>query len=346
MALDALLVVAGLVVLARGSDTFVVGAARLSTAWGVSPVLVGAVVVGFGTGVPELFVSGLAAAEGSLDLAVGNLIGSNLANLTLVLGVGGLLARPEVVPRVLRREAPVSFAAVALFALLLQGGLGVGEGLVLLVSLAGAVVLLLRVTEQEERAVDETPADAAAEEDLVEEVEELLEADDTDDGPGRAGAGAPAPDRRGRARVARDLGRAVVGLVATVLGAQLLVVGAQAIAGDLGLSDGFVGLTLVAIGTSLPELVTAIQSARRDETSLLVGNVLGSNVFNSLAVAGTCALLAPGPLHDRGVTLLAAGSMVLVAGLAWLFLGRGGVLQRWEAAVLLGVYAVTLPLSG
>ncbi len=333
MALDVAFVLVGLVALARGSDRFVVGAARLSSAWGVSPVVVGAVVVGFGTGMPELFISGLAAAEGSLDLAVGNVIGSNLANLTLVLGVGGLLARPEVVPRVLRREAPLSFTAVALFALLVQGGLTVVDGVLLLAAVGGAVWFLLRSEQVAEEAAERSPVEREAEAELVEEVEELLDEDG-----GRAAT-------RPRTPSGRDGLRTAVGLAATVAGAQLLVTGAGSIATDLGVSQGFIGLTLVAIGTSLPELVTAVQSARRDETALLVGNVLGSNVFNSLAVAGVAALLAPGPLHDPGVTVIAAGAMVLVAGLAWLFLGWGGVLRRWEAATLLAIYAVTLPLS-
>lgn len=333
MALDAALVLLGLFALARGSDAFVLGAARLSSAWGVSPVVVGAVVVGFGTGMPELFISGLAAAEGSLDLAVGNVIGSNMANLTLVLGVGGLLARPEVVPRVLRREAPLSFVAVALFAVLVQGGLTVLDGVVLLLALCGAVWALLRSDRVAEQAAAESPVEREAEEELVEEVEELLE---DERGPAEAGPRNPS---------GRDGLRTAAGLAATVVGAQLLVTGAGSIAADLGVSEGFIGLTLVAIGTSLPELVTAVQSARRDETALLVGNVLGSNVFNSLAVAGVAALLAPGPLDDPGVTVVAAGAMVLIAGLAWLFLGLGGVLRRWEAVVLLSIYAVTLPLS-
>jgi cation:H+ antiporter len=137
----------------------------------------------------------------------------------------------------------------------------------------------------------------------------------------------------------------VLGLVLTVAGAQLLVVGATSIADELGLSGGFVGLTLVAIGTSLPELVTAVQSARRGETALLVGNVLGSNVFNSLAVAGAAGLIGPAVIDDPGLTTLAAGSMVLVAGLAWAFLAIGRRLERWQGVVLVGVYAATIPLT-
>jgi cation:H+ antiporter len=335
VAVDVALVLAGFVVLARGADAFVVSAARLTATWGVPPVVVGAVVVGFGTGVPELLVSGSAAARGSLDLAVGNVVGSNLANLTLVLGVGGMLARPETVPRVLRREAPLSFAAVALFALLVQDGLNRAEGVVLVATLGGAVLLMLRVVEESEATVEGIPTEAAAEEELLEEIEELLEEDNEHE----TVVAAPVASTR------RNVARTALGLAATVAGAQLLVVGAQSIAEEAGLSGGFIGLTLVAIGTSLPELVTAIQSARRDETALLVGNVLGSNMFNSLAVAGACALIAPGVIDDAGLTVLAAGSMVLVAALAWLFLRIGGQLRRWEAVVLIAIYAVTLPLS-
>ena len=325
--------VGGLAVLAKAADVFVVGAARLAVILRLSPVVVGAIVVGFGTGAPELLVSSLAAARGSLDIAAGNVVGSNLANLTLVLGVAGILARPHTVPRVVRREAPLSLATVALAALLLQGGLYRWEGVVLLAGLAGAVVIMLRASRDGDSAADE----AAAE--YLREVEERAR--------GRA-----RHDRRsgasGRARVAAsplraDVVKITVGLLGTVAGAQLLVVGAQGIATDLGLSGGFVGLTLVAVGTSLPELVTAIQSARRNETALLAGNVLGSNVFNSTAVAGAAALIGPGPLTDPGLTVVAASSMVVIAALAWLFLGYGGRLSRVDGAVLLAIYAATMP---
>lgn len=333
MAVDVLLVLAGLAVLARGADIFVVGAARLAATRGLSPVVIGAVVVGFGTGVPELLVSSSAAARGSLDIAAGNVVGSNLANLTLVLGVAGIIARPEALPRVLRREAPLSLASVALFAVVLQGGLSRLEGLILLGGLVGATALMVRATETVLADVLIT-TEAAAIEALVDEVEELVEEEGEITRPPSA------------ASTRRDVVRTALGLVATVAGAQLLVVGARSIAVDAGLSGGFVGLTIVAIGTSLPELVTAVQAARRDETALLVGNVLGSNVFNSTAVAGAAALIGPSAIGDAGLTVRASAAMVLVAALAWLFLGLGGRLRRWEGVVLIGVYAVTLPLTG
>lgn len=332
MALDAFFVVIGLGVLARGADAFVLGAARMATVLRISPVVIGAVVVGFGTGAPELLVSSSAAAAGSLDIAVGNVVGSNLANLTLVLGTAGLIARPETVPRVVRREAPLSLATVVLLAVLIQGGLTRVEAVMLLGSLVCALILMLRASESRPRAPE--VAESEALEEFVEEVEEFVE----EPGEDELADVVVAPIRR-------DVVRVTLGLVATVAGAQLLVIGARGVAEGFGLSGGFVGLTLVAVGTSLPELVTAIQSARRNETALLAGNVFGSNIFNSTAVAGVAALIRPGGLDDAALTLLASGSMVVVAALAWLFLGRGGRLVRWEAVVLLAVYAATLPFT-
>lgn len=306
------------------------GAARMAVTLRLSPILVGAVVVGFGTGAPELLVSSVAAARGSLDLAVGNVVGSNMANLTLVLGVGGIIARPTVVPRIVRREAPLALACVVLLAVLVQGGLTRWEGVVLLAALGGALAVMLRQPGGEE--VKGT-TDAAANDELVDELEDFVEEEGEDD----LADVVEAPK-------SRDLARIAIGLLATVGGAQLLVMGAQRIAEAFDLSGGFVGITLVAVGTSLPELVTAIQSARRDETALLAGNVLGSNIFNSTAVAGTAALIGPAAISDTGLTVIASGAMVGIAVLAWIFLGVGGRLRRWEGIVLVGVYAVSLGL--
>ena len=327
-----MLLVLGLVVLGKGADVFVLAAARLAVTLRLSAVVVGAVVVGFGTGAPELLVSSVAAARGSLDIAAGNIVGSNLANLTLVLGVAGIIARPHTVPRVVRREAPLCLTAVVLFALLLQGGLSRWEGAVLLGSLAVAVVLMLRATEAAP-GVDGEKDDESAMTAFVEEVEGFVEGADEEDLGDVVGTSARP-----------EVFRVALGLIATVTGAQLLVAGAQAIAADAGLSGGFVGLTIVALGTSLPELVTAIQSARRNETALLAGSVLGSNVFNSTAVAGAAAVIGPSTITDAGLTVVAATSMVAVAALAWLFLGLDGRLRRWEGGVLLAVYAATLSL--
>ena len=328
MVVAAALLLVGLGVLAVASDQFVLGAARTAVALRVSPVLVGAVIVGFGTGLPELLVSGLAAAQGSLELAVGNIAGSNLANVTLVLGVAGLLAAPDVSPGIVRREAPISLAAVILFAGVALGGINRFEATLLLLGLVVAVVLLIRASH----AAGPTGL-AEGDEELVEELGELIEEPDEVD----------LDDVASSPRLP-NIARAIAGLLGTVAGAQLIVMGATRIARDIGLSDGFVGLTIVAIGTSLPELVTAVQAARRHELSLLMGNVLGSNVFNSLAVGGAAGLIGPAAVSERGL-VIAIVVMVVVAGMAWLFLGLGGKLRRWEAGLLLVTYLAVLPFT-
>ncbi|MBW3548720.1 MAG: calcium/sodium antiporter [Actinobacteria bacterium] len=316
MAIAVVAIVAGLLVLAVAADRFVVGAARLAVTFRVSPVVVGVTVIGFGTSAPELVVSGIAAARGGLDIAVGNLVGSNLANVSLVLGVAGLLAAPAVRSRIVRREAPLSVAAVALFAVLIQGGLSRLEGLVLVAGMVVAIVVVLGGARRQ------AAADA---DDLLQEVGEVLHAGNGD-----------------RSGVPGDTLLTAAGLIGTVVGAYVLVTGAEGVIDALDLSGGFVGLTVVALGTSLPELVTAVQSARRGQVALLAGNVLGSNIFNSLGGGGLVALVGPGVLADAGLTVVAAGLMVVVVLLSWVFLA-GGALRRWEGALLLVAYAVALP---
>lgn len=298
--------VAGLFLLAKAADHFVVGAARLSALLRISPIVIGAIVIGFGTSAPEMFVSGIAAGQGDIDLGVGNIIGSNIANLSLVLGTAGVLLSFSISSKVLRREMPLSAAGAVLFTLLLIGGLTRVDGLVL----AGALVLFLGFILRDARV--------SADLELVGEVKEFV-------GEGDVGAGPESV-------------RTMLGLVGTLIGAQALVWGATTIADEVGLSEGFVGLTLVAIGTSLPELVTTIQAARRQEDELIVGNLLGSNIFNSLGVSAVVALVGPGSLADPDLLRVAAPMMLAVIALAWIFLRTRHRLQRWEGVFLLAVY--------
>ncbi|MDH3752373.1 MAG: calcium/sodium antiporter [Acidimicrobiia bacterium] len=307
MTIGLLLVVVGLGLLTKAADWFVVGAVRVSLRLRVSTVVVGVVVIGFGTSAPELLVSGLAAGQGDTDLGIGNIIGSNVANLSLVLGVAALVV-PIVVDRpILRREAPIAVGAVILFAVLVQGGLSRSDGIILIGALFVSLTYLI---------VSAVRADVAE-----------LEIDD---------------EYRVETSLRRELLLTGGGLFGTVVGAQLLVEGARRIADALDLSDGFVGLSLVAIGTSLPELVTAVTAARHDETDLIVGNLLGSNLFNSLAVGGAVGLIGPGPLDDSNLAGLATVIMVVVTVAAWVFM-IGGRIVRWEAIALLMSYAITLP---
>jgi cation:H+ antiporter len=308
--------VIGLALLAFASDWFVVGAARVATMLRVPAVVVGAIVIGFGTSAPEMLVTILASARGEASLAVGNVVGSNLANLTLVLGTAALIAPIIVSSRTLRREAPLSTAAVCLFGAALLAGLTTVTGVLLLVTLAIVLFVVVRTAVQSRRS------------DEAELQFEVAEYEDT------ATSG-----------LSREVGRSAIGLGGTLLGAQLVVSSALSVAQGLGLSEGFVGLTIVAIGTSLPELVTAIQGARRGEHDLVVGNVLGSNLFNSLAAGGLIGVVA-GTVTVQGRMIWSLALMVGVALFVGLVMVWRRTLRRVEAAVLLVGYAAIVPLLG
>ena len=317
MLLPILGVVAGLALLTVAADQFVVGATRIAARLRVSTVVIGAVVIGFGTSAPELVVSVLAGFQGSLDLAVGNIVGSNVANLSLVLGVAALISPVAVSSPVLRREAPLSLGLVLLLALLLQSGtLTLLDGALLFTGL----VMALSITLWSARRPGAPDATVA-----VDTVQAFL------------GAGA-------KLSLPRESTRTLLGLLGTLGAAQLLVVSATAVARELGLSEAFIGLTVVAIGTSLPELATAVQAARRGETDLLIGNLLGSNLFNSGGVAAAAAVAGAGQSIGSAVTGAGTALMVGVATLATLFMVSGRTVHRIEALVLLAIYIGTLPL--
>lgn len=309
-------VVIGLFLLTKAADLFVDGAVAVAASAKMSPVVVGAVVVGFGTSAPELLVSGIAAFNGEvidsegnvtngLDVALGNIVGSNVANISLVLGVAALVVPLMVTRAVMVREAPISLAAVALFAFFSIGGLAVWEGVVMLVVLLG--ILSWIVFGGNEESVEE------------------LEVDE---------------DRT----VAQSLGVTVMGLIGTVAGAQLMVWGALGLAAAAGLSGGFVGFTLIAIGTSLPELVTAVAAARKGETELILGNLLGSNMFNSLAVGGVIAIIGSGEFDDRLTSEYGVVAMVIIAVITWVFMVTRRKISRPEAVFLLTSYVFVILL--
>ena len=311
MAVDIVLALAGLVLLLVGSDWLVAGGSRLAARRGIPPVVVGAVILGFGTSVPELVVGLAAGIRGDASLGLGGIVGSNAANMGLVLGVAALAA-PIAADRAAWRRVPLAIGAVLLLAVFLVTGGGVverWEGGVLLAAMAGATWWLLR----DPHAVAGQHGDAS-------------------------GADVPAPSRMDRRiddavrRLAPhsrgEFWRLALGLVAIVAGAQLAV-------------DGFTGIA-ERIG-----LATALAGIRRRQPLLTLGNLLGSNIFNSLAIGGVITLVRPGGLGSDGVPWVAAGAMFGMILLAMLFLAtnrRERRLERWEGGVLLVAYAVALPL--
>ena len=307
MLLAVLFLVAGIVILTFAADHFVEGAVSVADVFNISPVVVGALVIGFGTSLPEMLVSGVAALQDDADLGVGNVVGSNVANLTLVLGLAALIAVISIDPVTSRRELPLCIGSVMLFALLVQDGFRRWEGIVLAVALVATLGWLLRGAQDHE-------------------IESLVE------------------EHEGLSAVASGI-RTLLGLIGTVGGAWLLVDGGTTLADEVGLTGGFVGLTLVAIGTSLPEMVTAVVAARKGETDLIIGNLLGSNIFNSLAVGAVLGLLGPGPLEDNNLSGLATYIMLAVVLIAATFLYTGGRVVRWQAATLLAIYLASMPFT-
>jgi len=328
LALAMLVLIVGLVLLVVGSDQLVEGSARVSRGLGLSPVVVGVVIIGFGTSTPELLVTVLAALEGVFDLGVGNIVGSNIANVLLVLGVAAIVG-PVVVGRTtVRREVPLSLLGVAAFAWAIQGELRRVDALLLTVALVAVIGLLLSLSRREASGTEVAAAAGAA----------AGTATDTD-------ATQDAPEREGDLRLGRESLRATLGLTGTLAGAQAVVVAGSAIAVTAGLSEALIGLTLVAVGTSLPEFAAAVQAVRRRESDLLVGNVLGSNLFNALAVGPVVVwtgarldrLVAPA-LSGRATVLMLVAVLAVSLMLARRRIGRvGGI-----ALVLAYVVAVSL----
>jgi cation:H+ antiporter len=266
--------------------------------------------------VPEFVVSGLAAVEGELDLAVSNVVSSNIANVTLVLGTAAIISTLVSRRQVIRREGALMFGAVLILtAVLVDGTLGFLEGVVLLLLLAGAILLMMRWSTDD-------PAQVAR----------VLD-----------GAG-PAPDPGDeeavvsawwRSQVGREIVIGILALVATVIAASFLLDGALGLGEQFGLSVVSLGL-VTGVGTSLPELAAVVAAARRKQPELALGNVLGSNIFNSLGVMGVAAVLSPGSLE--GITRPFLAAMVGVALVAGLFAVTGRRIGRFEGVALVTLF--------
>jgi len=311
--LPLLAIAAGLVVLVWSADRFVAGASALARHVGLSPLLIGMLIVGFGTSAPEMLVSALASLEGASGIALGNAYGSNIANIGLILGVTALLSPIAVHSAVVRRELPVLLGATVLTAALLAD-LALGRlDAVILLGLFAALVLWSIV--QARRA----PGDA-----LSTEMERAL------------------------AAAAMPLRAAVLwtgaGLVALVLSSRVLVWGAVATAQSFGIGDLVIGLTVVAVGTSLPELASSLAAIRRGEHDIALGNVIGSNLFNTLAVVGIAAAIrpmdVPAVVLARDVPVMAALTVLLFV-VCYGFRGPGRVNQLEGAGLVAAFVAYT-----
>lgn len=310
MLLPVLAVIAGLVLLVWSADKFIDGAAATSRWLGLSPLLIGMLVIGFGTSAPEMMVSVLAALQGSPGLAVGNAYGSNIANIGLVLGLVALLAPLAVHSSVIRKEMPVLMMVTVLTGvILLDGFVARWEAAMILLILGGFMTLsILQSRAQKDDA-------------LMEEVSDSLESK---------------PMSRGAA-----LGWTLTGLVVLIGSSRLLVWGAVDIAQAFGVSELVIGLTVVAIGTSLPELASSVSALRRKEHDMVLGNVVGSNLFNTLGVVGLAGVITPieaGPdvLTRDWIVMTVMTLLMIIFAFSWR--GRPRKINRLEGGILFSLF--------
>lgn len=299
-------IVVGFIVLVWGADRFVMGAAALARNLGVSPLLIGLTIVSFGTSAPEILVSAMAAFGGTPSLAIGNAVGSNIANIGLILGVTALIAPLLFQSHVLLREYPILLAVSAgVYLLMIDGQLSFLDGLIMLAALAVTLTLLVRI--------------------------------------GMARSASDPMSGEYEAEIRADLSTFaavmwfLAGLALLLVSSRMLVWGAVEIATAMGVSDLVIGLTIVAIGTSLPELAASVMSALKDEPDIAVGNVIGSNIYNLLAVLCIPGLVSAPAISDE---VLSRDLPVMLGLTLVLFLmGRGrngdGHINRIEGSILL-----------
>lgn len=310
MIIQAILFLVGLVGLTVGAEWLIRGGARLARSFGLTALVVGLTVVAFGTSAPELVVSSLASARGQGDMAIGNVVGSNIVNIALILGLAAIVNPMQVDRSLVRRDIPVMIGAgVLLGALVLDGTLSRLDGAVLLAIFA---VNLVHSIATARRSAREGRIAAG-------EVEGLV---------------VPAPSAR-----MSSTGLVLLGLLALIVGAQLLVGSAVFFARTLGISELVIGLTIVAIGTSLPEMATSIIAAVRRENDIALGNIVGSNLFNTLAILGVAALVNPLPVASSIIRFDLPFMLIVSAALlplAW----TGLRLSRGEGGLLFASYAL------
>ena len=299
-------VLVGLILLVYGAERFVYGAAGTANALGVSPLLIGLTILGFGTSAPEILVSATAALNGNPGLGYGNAIGSNIANIALVLGIAALITPLQVDSQILRREFPaLLLVSIGTYLLVIDGHISRIDSIILLAGIFLIVGMLAIIATRRNK---DDPID--------EEFEEEIPHDLT---------------------VGRGMLWIAIGLALLLVSSNVLVWGAVNIAQAIGISDLIIGLTIVAIGTSLPELATSVMSALKKEHELIIGNIIGSNMFNLLAVIGIAGIINPGEFPadalDRDFPIMLVLTVVLFI-MAYGLRGPGKI-NRIEGAILL-----------
>jgi cation:H+ antiporter len=300
-----LYLVGGLVLLFVGAEGLIRGSSNLAIKIGITPLVVGLTVVAFGTSTPELVVSLKAALLGNSSISLGNIIGSNIANIALILGVAAIIKPLNVHAKVIMREIPIMIGiSLLLLFLLLDGEIGFIDGLIFVIGLVVYLIANVMMARKEKNPAVEI------------EFKEGL---------------------KSKLGIPISIILMIVGLGLLILGANLFVQSAVAIAKKFNVSDAIIGLTIVAIGTSLPELITSIVASYKNEADIAIGNVVGSNVFNILGILGITALIIP--ISSVGISNIDLGVMLFTAIILFPLSRTGFSISRFEGAFLLVGYA-------
>lgn len=336
MILNVIFIVLGIVTVLWGADRLTEGAVAVAEKLKVPQIVIGLTIVAVGTSMPEFCVSLVSAIKGTPDLAVGNVVGSNIFNTLLIVGVAAVIAPITILPSTVKKDIPFALVASALLMMLgYDGNLSRIDAVVLLIMFAAFMYITLKAPSKlpqegepqqakiEEREVRNDEMEVSTEERVV----------STEDG--ESSADAPLPPGGVRRGLSPYL-LIPLGLTCLIVGSNIFVNGATFVAGYFGVSEAVIGLTVVAMGTSLPELATTVVAARKGNSGIAIGNVLGSNVFNILLILGATGVICP--MELQGITMTDFSMMGFSTILLWLFSFTKYEIERWEGAFFIALF--------
>lgn len=348
MAINIVLLVLGVIIVLKGADWLTDGAVNIATRFGVSQMVIGLTIVAMGTSMPEFCVSMVSALKGTPDLAVGNVVGSNTLNTLLIVGCSALVAPIMVKRSSVKRDIPFAVVASLLMLLFcLDGAIGRVDAAVLFAGFCLFMFVTLKYAKTTEGPAASVATNGAATATAISEAStsqaSSSEASSSETSAPEASSSetsAPESSQASGTSMLKAIVMLVVGLLCLIAGSNMFVDNASFVASSLGVSDAVIGLTIVAGGTSLPELATSMVSAKKGNSDIAIGNVIGSNVFNILMIIGITGLVKP--MHIAGITTLDLIMMLASMLLMWFFCRTTYKVKRWEGAVLTIVYLAYL----
>lgn len=338
MAINIVLLVLGVIIVLKGADWLTDGAVNIATRFGVSQMVIGLTIVAMGTSMPEFCVSMVSALKGTPDLAVGNVVGSNTLNTLLIVGCSALVAPIMVKRSSVKRDIPFAVVASLLMLLFcLDGAIGRVDAAVLFAGFCLFMFVTLKYAKTTEEHAATVATSGAA---TTTAISEASTSQASSSEASSSETSAPKASQASGTSMLKAVVMLVVGLLCLIAGSNMFVDNASFVASSLGVSDAVIGLTIVAGGTSLPELATSMVSAKKGNSDIAIGNVIGSNVFNILMIIGITGLVKP--MHIAGITTLDLIMMLASMLLMWFFCRTTYKVKRWEGAVLTIVYLAYL----